>query len=57
MFTLKDMLGATRLEVHQEAPGGVEAKPQFTEYVPRQHEDLDSILGTQENIQVGGVQL
>lgn len=57
MFTLKDMLGATRLEVHQEAPGGVEAKPQFTEYVPRQHEDLDSILGTQENIQVGAVQL
>lgn len=49
MFTLKDMLGATRLEVHQEAPGGAEAKPQLMEYVPRQHEDLSSILGTQVN--------
>lgn len=47
MFTLKDMLGATRLEVHQEAPG---ALPQpLMEYVPRQHEDLSSILGTQVN--------
>lgn len=50
MFTLKDMLGATRLEVHQEAPGGAEAKPQpLMEYVPRQHEDLSSILGIQVN--------